>query len=213
MTGSSVGAFSHAVDKRSSAVSSGRLREPQVVAAVCAASCIRSMAMEERAQGNTDSAAAHDLVGAGALPFFSKAMASSSVCTTKGKRVARSCNRAMNSGLPPNKMSVPRPAMLVEIVTAPLRPLCATISLSLSTFSGFAFNNSKGIPSLTRSPARNSERSTEVVPTKTGRPLLCMRFTSVQTAVHLASSDLKTTSGASSRALILFMGTTATERL
>jgi hypothetical protein len=34
----------------------------------------------------------------------------------------------------------PRPAMLVEMVTAPLRPLCATISLSRSTFSGLAFS-------------------------------------------------------------------------
>ena len=35
--------------------------------------------------------------------------------------------RAMNSALPPRMMSVPRPAMLVEIVTAPLRPACATM--------------------------------------------------------------------------------------
>ncbi len=36
----------------------------------------------------------------------------------------------MNSGLPPRMMSVPRPAMLVAIVTIPLRPACATISAS-----------------------------------------------------------------------------------
>jgi hypothetical protein len=42
------------------------------------------------------------------------------------------------SGLPPSQMSVPRPAMLVEIVTAPLRPACATISASRSWC--FAFN-------------------------------------------------------------------------
>jgi hypothetical protein len=35
---------------------------------------------------------------------------------------------------------VPRPAMLVEMVTAPRRPLCATISLSRSTFSGRALS-------------------------------------------------------------------------
>ena len=29
-------------------------------------------------------------------------------------------------GLPPSRMSVPRPAMLVAIVTVPLRPACAT---------------------------------------------------------------------------------------
>lgn len=49
---------------------------------------------------------------------------------------------AMYSGLPPSRMSVPRPAMLVEMVTAPLRPLCATISDSRSTFSGLAFSSS-----------------------------------------------------------------------
>src|SRR5438874_2022154 len=36
----------------------------------------------------------------------------------------------MNSGLPPRSTSVPRPAMLVEMVTAPLRPAWATISAS-----------------------------------------------------------------------------------
>ncbi len=41
-------------------------------------------------------------------------------------------SRAMKSGLPPSRMSVPRPAMLVAIVTAPLRPACATISASRS---------------------------------------------------------------------------------
>ena len=47
----------------------------------------------------------------------------------------------MNSGLPPRMMSVPRPAMLVAIVTAPERPLWATVSDSLSTFSGLAFRS------------------------------------------------------------------------
>jgi hypothetical protein len=37
---------------------------------------------------------------------------------------------ASPSGLPPSKMSVPRPAMLVEMVTAPLRPAWATTSAS-----------------------------------------------------------------------------------
>jgi hypothetical protein len=36
------------------------------------------------------------------------------------------------SGLPPSKMSVPRPAMLVDTVTPPLRPACATTSASFS---------------------------------------------------------------------------------
>ena len=36
------------------------------------------------------------------------------------------------SGLPPSRMSVPRPAMFVAIVTAPCRPAWATISASCS---------------------------------------------------------------------------------
>jgi hypothetical protein len=47
-----------------------------------------------------------------------------------GFLLASSCWRAMNSGLPPSRMSVPRPAMLVAIVTVPLRPACATNSAS-----------------------------------------------------------------------------------
>src|ERR1035441_9718874 len=44
----------------------------------------------------------------------------------------------MNSGLPPSRMSVPRPAMLVEIVIAPLRPAWATISASFSWYLAFS---------------------------------------------------------------------------
>lgn len=55
-----------------------------------------------------------------------------------GISISRSFNLAINSALPPRIISVPRPAILVAIVTAPKRPLCATISASLSTFSGFA---------------------------------------------------------------------------
>src|SRR5712692_10413132 len=43
-------------------------------------------------------------------------------------------SRAMKSGLPPSRMSVPRPAMFVAIVTAPLRPACATISASCAWY-------------------------------------------------------------------------------
>ena len=50
----------------------------------------------------------------------------------------------MNSGLPPRMMSVPRPAMLVAIVTAPRRPAWATISASRSWY--LAFKTWCGIP-------------------------------------------------------------------
>ncbi len=44
----------------------------------------------------------------------------------------RASIRARPSGLPPSTMSVPRPAMLVAMVTAPLRPAWAMISASLA---------------------------------------------------------------------------------
>ena len=62
-------------------------------------------------------------------------------------------------------MSVPRPAMFVAMVTAPRRPLCATISDSRSTFSGLAFSSSKGMPSSFSREATISDFSTDVVPT------------------------------------------------
>jgi hypothetical protein len=55
-----------------------------------------------------------------------------------GIRSSRNFNFAINSAFPPRMISVPRPAIFVAIVTAPRRPLWATISASLSTFSGFA---------------------------------------------------------------------------
>ena len=55
------------------------------------------------------------------------------VCRQSGSLLClRRRSLAMNSGLPPSRMSVPRPAMLVETVTAPLRPACATMNASRS---------------------------------------------------------------------------------
>ena len=70
-----------------------------------------------------------------ALGDFARPVASQSSCGTSsrvGVFVLAGCAQAMNSGLPPRMMSVPRPAMLVAIVTAPLRPAWATISASRS---------------------------------------------------------------------------------
>ena len=44
---------------------------------------------------------------------------------------------AKNSGLPPSKISVPRPAIFVAIVTAPTRPAWAIISASFKWFLAF----------------------------------------------------------------------------
>ena len=93
------------------------------------------------------------------------------------------CWRAMNSALPPSRMSVPRPAMFVAIVTAPLRPACATISASCAWYFAFSttclFDAAAG-----RRPALQPRRSSivdsrsdfsiDTVPTSTGRPLLVL---------------------------------------
>ncbi len=50
---------------------------------------------------------------------------------------SRSTSSASTSGLPPSRMSVPRPAMFVAMVTAPTRPACAMMCASRSWF--FAF--------------------------------------------------------------------------
>ena len=66
-------------------------------------------------------------------------------------------------------MSVPRPAMLVAMVTAPGRPACATICASRSCC--LAFSTSCAMPCFFSRPASSSELSMEVVPTSTG----CLR--------------------------------------
>lgn len=59
-------------------------------------------------------------------------------------------------------------------------------------------------------PATSSLVSTEVVPTSTGRPEVCMRSISVSTAFHLPPVTRKTTSLLSSRSTGLFVGTICT---
>src|SRR3954465_6223463 len=52
----------------------------------------------------------------------------------------------MPSGLPPSLMSTPRPAMLVAIVTAPLRPAWAIVSPSRLGGSGAALAAASAAP-------------------------------------------------------------------
>ena len=80
--------------------------------------------------------------------------------------------------------------MLVEIVTAPLRPAWEIISDSRSTFSGLAFNKLWGILRCCNKFERISDFSTLVVPTKTGRPSLCKSAHSSAMEVHFPSSVL-----------------------
>mmetsp|Transcript_1757 Transcript_1757/g.6989 ORF Transcript_1757/g.6989 Transcript_1757/m.6989 type:complete len:232 (+) Transcript_1757:1071-1766(+) len=216
----SVGARSQATLSRSSASRGSRLFAPQSALAAATASSARVLAASDSSQGKSDGWTAHlsPVVAAAAFlrltePFFSKAISSSPMDTTSGMSIERSMSLAINSGFPPSRMSVPRPAMLVAMVTAPRRPPCATISLSRSTFSGLALSSSCSMPisdSFLESP---SLISTLVVPTSTGRPFLCMRSISTTTAFHLAVTDLKTTSWLSSRRRSRLLGTTTTGML
>ena len=72
----------------------------------------------------------------------------------------------VNSTLPPSFMSVPRPAILVAIVTAPSLPASATICASCSCWR--AFKTLWITPDSVNRLERNSDFSIEVVPTKTG---------------------------------------------
>ena len=138
---------------------------------------------------------------------------SSSGLTMRGIKYSRSFNRAIYSELPPRIISVPRPAMLVAIVTAPLRPAWAIISASRSTFSGLALSNSWGISISLRSRLRSSDFSTLVVPTNTGLPFSCISAHSLAIALHFPGSVLNTISDKSSRLLIRLVGIIVTSRL
>ena len=89
-----------------------------------------------------------------------------SAMTSSVKPALRRSVFARYSALPPSMMSVPRPAMLVAMVTAPSLPACATISASFSWC--FAFSTLCAMPLRFRSPDRYSLFSMEMVPTRTG---------------------------------------------
>ena len=97
----------------------------------------------------------------------------------------RSRSSASTSGLPPSKMSVPRPAMFVAMVTAPTRPAWATMCASRSWF--LAFSVSCLMPRLSSKRLRRSELSMDTVPTKHGWPLELRSAISSATALNLAS--------------------------
>ena len=95
---------------------------------------------------------------------------------------------ARTSGL--NLISVPRPAMLVAIVTTCDLPASATISAS--RWCNFAFNTLCLIPRNFNIRLNNSETSTEVVPTNTGRPSPTNRVISSITALYFSRFVLYT---------------------
>ena len=95
---------------------------------------------------------------------------------------------AMPAGLPPSWMSVPRPAMLVAIVTVPDRPAWATTSDSRSCC--FALSVSCLMPRRLSSVDRTSLFSTDTVPTSTGRPAVVISSISSMRALNLLVSFL-----------------------
>ncbi len=106
-------------------------------------------------------------------------------------------------------ISVPRPAMFVEIVTAPNRPAAATSSASRSSLR--ALSTSHGTPAVASREARSSDSFTEPVPTSTGRPVACAEAISETSASTFSVRVLKTRSGRSTRRTGSTVGTTTVE--
>ena len=119
--------------------------------------------------------------------------------------------RAMNSELPPSRISVPRPAMFVEMVTIPSRPACATISASRSW--NLAFSTTCFTPFFCKIADSRSLFSIDVVPTSTGCPFSCSSAMLSATALYFSFSVRKTTSGFSSLRIGLLVGMTTISSL
>ena len=107
-------------------------------------------------------------------------------------------------------MSVPRPAMLVAIVTAPFWPASATISASRAWF--FALRTLCGMPARVKSRERISDVSTETVPIRTGWPLRWHSATSSMIALYFSRCVLYIRSLRSTRRMGRFVGIATTSR-
>ena len=108
-------------------------------------------------------------------------------------------------------ISVPRPAMLVAMVTVPGLPASATISAS--RWCCFAFNTLCLIFFICNILLRSSEISTEVVPTNTGRPSPVSLTISSTTALNFSRTVLNTKSSMSLRVMGLLVGMVTTSSL
>ena len=106
---------------------------------------------------------------------------------------------------------MPRPAMLVAMVTAPLRPAWATIWASFSW--NLAFRTSCLTPRCFSILLRSSDFSMVMVPTSTGWPFSWCSTMSSMTALYLAAAVLYTTSGQSSRIMGRLVGISTTSSL
>ena len=99
------------------------------------------------------------------------------------RRRPRPAPASSASSEPPSTMSVPRPAMLVAMVTAPGRPAWATMCASRSCC--LALSTSCGMPASCSCSESSSETSIEVVPTSTGWPRSWQSRISSTTARYL----------------------------
>ena len=105
-------------------------------------------------------------------------------------------------------ISVPRPAIGVDTVTAPSLPASRTIRASSWVVT--AFSSWWGIPRRDNSPLSSSDCATVRVAASTGCPIRCRAATSSATAAVLSSRVRNTFGGRSTRIGALTGGTTAT---
>ena len=108
-------------------------------------------------------------------------------------------------------ISVPRPAMLVAIVTLPGCPASATTCASLACC--LAFNTLCWMPLNFNILLNISEISTEVVPTRIGRPSWLSLVISSITALYFSLAVLNTKSSISFLVIGLLVGITDTSNL
>ena len=111
----------------------------------------------------------------------------------------------------PSLISVPRPAILVAMVTAPVKPASATTCASLACC--FAFNTLCGMFFCFNILLSNSLISTEVVPTSEGRPARRSFSISSITALYFSRLVLYTKSCSSLRMAGKLVGIVTTSNL
>ena len=134
-----------------------------------------------------------------------------STISSSGTCIRRISALAMYSALPPSIISVPRPAMLVAMVTAPFLPAWATISASLSWY--LAFSTSCLMPRRFSILLSSSDFSMEMVPTSTGWPFSWHWIISSITASNFPFSVRKMLSGRSLRIMGRLVGISTTSSL
>lgn len=84
-------------------------------------------------------------------------------------------------------MSVPRPAICVDTVTAPYLPASAMIAASSASLR--ALRTTHGMPSFSSFSASSSDSATSCVPTRIGRPVSCTSRISASIARSFCDGD------------------------